>query len=417
MIKKLRIKFILVSMLSILFVLVATMAAINVSNFIAIGNSAKNTINLVLENGFEDGPNEEPQPFDPNTTTNNGVLAAPTEPPAKPDERLLSELFFCVLFNENGEVEDQNYMHMFSLTNEECESMARDILAKKKASGSIDDYRYKKVLVDGKTKVAVVDVHHHIEQAVLALWASIIVAASAYTVLFVLIFFASKAVLKPSEDSYKKQKMFITNASHELKTPLTVISTDVEIIEMDHGESEWTKSIKDQVMLLTTMTNQLVTSARLEEGSDNYTKELFSLSEVAVESVEAFEPSFKNKGLTFHDEIEEGVMMEGNRYLINELFYIFFDNAMKYTKEGGDISVIVKRNKSNNKIEITFSNDVEEDNTVNVDQLFERFYRDPNTKVTGSGIGLSIYKQIVDLHKGKVNAKIENGKIYFFVIF
>ena len=98
---------------------------------------------------------------------------------------------------------------------------------------------------------------------------SMIIAGISYTVLAILMILSSKLVFRTTEESYKKQKAFITNASHELKTPLTIISTDLELVEMDHGKSEWTESIHDQVIRLNTMTKQLVTLSKLDEGNSN----------------------------------------------------------------------------------------------------------------------------------------------------
>ncbi len=403
MIKKLRIKFILISMFSILFVLSATLVAINASNFIAIDNSSNRNIQLVLERGLDEGSGEMPNP-------ESG------EHPLPPDETLMHENYFVVVFNENKEVVNSNYIHIFSVTNEQCEQVAREILDRKSSSGLKGDFKYKKVVEGSNTKVAVLDLYPHLNQARISVWGSLIVGAAAYLVIIALIIIVSKLVIRPSERAYTKQKEFITNASHELKTPLTIISTDVEIIEMDHGQSEWTKSIKDQVQNLTLMTNQLVTSARLEEdNASSYKMEDFSLSEVVQESCEAFAASFKTNQLTLSEDIEEDVVMNGNRYLINELLYIFFDNALKYCEPQGEVKI--KLSKSKGKIEISFSNAVPKDSKINVDQLFDRFYRDPNTKVVGTGIGLAISKQIVELHKGKISASKDGQIITFNITF
>ena len=389
-------------MFSILFVLTATLAAINISNFVAINNSADRNIQLVLERGLDDGPGEIPDP-------ESG------EQPLPPDATLMHENYFVVVFNENSEIVNSNYIHIFSLTNEECETMAREILGYKNNLGRKYDLKYKKVVEGNNTKVAVIDLYQHLSQARISVWGSLIVGLAAYLVILALILISSRLVIRPSEISYTKQKEFITNASHELKTPLTIISTDVEIIEMDHGQSEWTQSIKDQVLNLTQMTNQLVTSARLEEDSaSSYPMEEFNVTEVLEESVEAFAPSLKANELELTQNISKGVTMNGNKYLINELFYIFFDNALKYTQPKGVLEVSLKKNKG--KIEICFANTLPEGNRVQVDQLFDRFYRDPNSKVSGTGIGLAISKQIVELHKGKIEAVQDGNKIEFIVI-
>ena len=181
------------------------------------------------------------------------------------------------------------------------------------------------------------------------------------------------------------------------------------------AQSEWTESIHDQILRLNDMTKQLVTLSRLDEGNtSNYPFAEFSLSKLASESVDSFAPTFKSKQLSFNSDIPSDINMKGNMYLINELFYIFFDNALKYTKSNGEVSLIIKKNASK-KIDITFSNDVE-DNEMDTDQLFERFYRSPNSvSKEGSGIGLSIAKEIVELHKGRINVSVKNGKIYFII--
>ena len=231
-----------------------------------------------------------------------------------------------------------------------------------------------------------------------------------------LIIVSSHVVFKTSEESYRKQKAFITNASHELKTPLTIINTDVEILKMDDVNNEWTDSIEDQVRKLTAMTNQLVTLSKLDEESIKRNSfENLSLTEIANESITAFGPTFEKEGFKFSVDIDEGVAIKGNRNLLNELFYIFLDNAFKYTKPNGEVVLKVKKNKY--KIEINFENDIE-DTEVDVNQVFERFYRSPHfSKKEGSGIGLSIAKEIVNLHKGKIVASIKDKRINFNIVF
>ena len=139
----------------------------------------------------------------------------------------------------------------------------------------------------------------------------------------------------------------------------------------------------------------------------------FDVTDVIQESIDAFAASLKSKHLTLQTKLEEDVILNGNKYLINELLYIFFDNALKYCEEYGEVVVTLKKNK--NKVEIAFANTLPASNKVEVDKLFDRFYRDPENKVSGTGIGLSISKQIVELHKGKIEAVQEGGKIKFIV--
>ena len=401
MIKKLRSRFILVSLLSILFVLAATISAINIYNYSKIEKDSEITLNQAIEDGFNDAPM-----MDGPGGQNKGPR----------DNRLVGNHYFVVAFNEDGSINQSSFNHIFSITDEYGKQLATDVYNGNKIKGKIDYLRYKKEIQNNLTYVAFVDIREQYDTANNFLVTSLIVSSISYVVLAGLIVLASFLVFKPSEESYKKQKRFITNASHELKTPLTIISTDLEIIEMDNGKSEWTESIKDQVQRLTKMTNQLVTLSKMEEEDfKNFPFEEFSLTDLSKQCVESFLPSFEKQQLTLETDIDEDIKYSGNKYLIDELFYIFLDNSLKYAKENGKVCVFVKKG-SKNRINLTFSNDIEDNSEIDTNQLFERFYRSPNTKQTGSGIGLSIASEIVRLHKGKVSAKLDNNQIIFNIV-
>ena len=413
---------------------------------------------LVKQNSFDYTDRGQGQPGQPwgqqGGNPNPGV--PPEEEPERPEEFQFKESdpskddprgqYFITVFNTDGSIE-YTYFHMISVDKEADQQMAMDVIKSKKPSGRIGNYTYK---VDTKTDyarqhyysgtwnttgfrmdyeevdeqvpftatyVAFVDTTESRKSFGNWLMTSVIIALVSYSIIAVLIILSSHVVFKTSEESYRKQKAFITNASHELKTPLTIINTDVEILKMDHGENEWTDSIADQVRRLTMMTNQLVTLSRLDEANmQNYPFTVFSISQLAKESVDAFLPTYEKAGFIFKSDIDEDIDVRANKYLINELFYIFLDNALKYTTPNGDIIFNVKKT-NKNKLEILFSNDTD-DKEVDVNQLFERFYRSPkNSKKEGSGIGLSIAKEIIELHKGKVSASLRNGKIYFNISF
>lgn len=403
MIKKLRLQFILVSMAAIFLVMSAVIMTINFSNFYAIENSTRHNLTELLKRDISDfpGPGEEtPEPGE--------------NPPAMPDE-LIEENFIYATVKEDGTIQD--FVSKFPLNEPECKQLVITYYHRTKNYEKLGSYRYKKAKFDDITKVVIIDVNRNRSQAFISMWGSFVVAGVAYILVLLLILGMSRIILRVNEKAYHNQKEFITNASHELKTPLTIISTDVEIIEMDYGQSEWTRSIKDQVQNLTLMTNQLVTSARLEEdNASSYPMEEFNVTEVVQESIDAFAASLKNRHLVLHTNLEKNVMFNGNRYLINELLFIFFDNALKYCEEHGDVEVSLKKNKNKNKVEISFGNTLPSDHKIEIDKLFDRFYRDPENKVSGTGIGLSISKQIVELHKGKIEAVQEGGKIKFIVI-
>ena len=437
MIRKLRLRFILAALVSILFVLASTIAGINALNYIKTDSETKESLNNIVEfahqmvlfqNRVEPSDQNEEEFFPPVPFFNSNI----------------NEQYFVVVYDEEGTIFTQ-YDNVASgdSDSEARQTMATKIYNASKEEGEVDTYRYKVEYIEDLdmqvrqdwgwqspeenqgdpeyidlkyTYVVFLDTSERMHAFNNYITTSIVIAAISYTVLAVLIILSSKLVFKTTEESYKKQKAFITNASHELKTPLTIISTDLELVEMDHGKSEWTESIHDQVLRLNAMTKQLVTLSRLDEGNvNNYPFTEFSISRLAMESMESFAPTFKNHGLVFSSDVAEEVNMKGNIYLINELFYIFFDNALKYTKKNGEVNLIVKKN-SSRKNEIVFSNDIE-DNEIDTEQIFERFYRSPNSvSKEGSGIGLSIAKEIVELHKGKISVSIKENKINFVIL-
>lgn len=421
MIKKLKLRFILTALVTVLFVLTAAILSIDLYNYIGIQNEAKHSLVLVVDQevGYAD-----PQPYNPTsysydpmpyTYDPNNPNGGWTWPGMENYERLMREHYFVVSFDQNGEINYSDFSHVFSISEEEGKALATDIYKNGSSGGVVRDFRYGRDKRRDNTYIAFIDIHERLNSYYDFVKSSVGISAVGYAVVAGLIVVASFFVFKTNEESYRKQKAFITNASHELKTPLTIINTDIEIIEMDAGKNEWTESIHDQVGRLTRMTNQLVALSKLDEGDlSNYPFSVFSLSALAKECANTFQPTYQKNELTFASDIADSIDIKGNKYLINELFYIFLDNALKYTKEKGNVAFSVKNNK--NKVEIIFSNDIEENSGINPNLLFERFYRSSNSnEKSGSGIGLSIAKEIVDLHKGKISANIKDNRIIFTI--
>ena len=434
MIKKLRLRFIIAALLSILFVLSATIAAININNYIKTENENTSAIreiivrehykteSMLTGGGYMGGrmpggnPTQPGQPQQPNDYSNNVTNR---------------EHYFIVVYNEDSSFRYSNFSHIFTITEEDGMEMAQKFFESGKSSKKEGNLRYhqevKVVYAPGSaiysfppivsTYVVCLDAQDRMHSFDNFLISSLVIAAIAYTALAGLIIISSHFIFKTSEESYRKQKAFVTNASHELKTPLTIISTDLELIKMDHGDNEWIDSIDDQVRRLTIMTKQLVTLSKLDESDlKNFPFTNLSLSKIANESVSSFLPLYEKNNYKFNSDIDEDIEIKGNNNLINELFYIFMDNANKYATPKGEIGLSIKKD-NKNKIKVTFYNDIEDDE-IDVNQMFERFYRSPNSnKKEGSGIGLSIAKEIIDLHKGKVKTSLKDNKIYFEITF
>jgi len=418
MIKKLRYKFILVSLLSVLLVLGSAISAMNIYNYAEIRSDANKNLTSIIESGFDDHsgelvPGEPPQDQQGTQPGAPGEQGQPGKPdgPGEPFEDFMREQYFLVSFDSNGSIVQYDFNHAFKYNQENGLSIAKSFYDAGVPTGKQDNLRFKRVDKNDLTYIAVIDLTLQFEDADFFLVTSSIISSASFVVFAALILLASFIVFKPAAESYKKQKQFITNASHELKTPLTIISTDLELIEMDAGKSEWTESIKDQVERLTNMTNQLVFLSKMEEDDiDNIMMDEIPISEMLSQALDTFSPAFSKANLKLDFSVEKGVTCKGNMNFIDELFQIFLENALKYTKEEGNVFVSLTKEK--NKVYLTFENDVKNGSKIDAKQLFERFYRvDSQTK--GSGIGLSIAKEIVRIHKGEIKASVANDQIIF----
>ena len=196
-----------------------------------------------------------------------------------------------------------------------------------------------------------------------------------------------------------------------MKTPLTIIDANTEVMEMECGENQWSKSTKNQVERLTYLVGQLVTLTRLDEGSENTEKVEFSLSDAVYDVVYPFEVVIDNEEKTLIQNIDENIKFKGDEKSIRQLISILMDNAVKYSSEHGIIKVSL--NERGKKIVLEVFNETEAVEKGSNNVLFERFYRTDksrNSQTGGTGIGLSIAKGIVQNHKGKINAFSDDGK-------
>ncbi len=396
MIQKLRTKLIVASMLSLVLVLTVILGAASVLNYRDITTNADSVLAILQEN---DG--EFPMMMG--------------KKPDKHDEQFSPELpyesrYFTVFLKADGTTSAVNTGKIAAVDTETAISYAQDVLASGDTSGFHDDYRYLAYTVGEETHVIFLDTGREMSSFRRFLYTSAGVSLGGLLAVFLLLLFVSGRIVKPFAETYQKQKQFITDAGHELKTPLTIIDADAQVLEMDVGENEWLSDIQAQTKRLAQLTNSMLMLARMEE-QPQVEKIAFPLSDVVQETAETFGALAKTREKTLSIEIEPMLSLTGDEKAIRQLLSILLDNAVKYADQNGKITVSLKKHK--NHIQISVYNTAQAIDRESLPHLFDRFYRTDasrNSRTGGYGLGLSIASSIVATHKGKIWAETADGK-------
>lgn len=229
----------------------------------------------------------------------------------------------------------------------------------------------------------------------------------------------SKRIVRPVAESYEKQKQFITDAGHELKTPMTIISADADLAEMECGENQWISDIRRQAQRLTDLTNDLIYLSRMEEEQPKLQRIDFPLSDVTEEMAQSFQALAKSQEKEFTLHIQPMISFTGDEKAIRQLLSILLDNALKYSPAGGQLKLVLE--KQGRSIVLLVSNTsaqpIEQDK---LPHLFDRFYRTDQSRSSqtgGYGLGLSIARSIVLAHKGKIRAESGDGRTLTIMIY
>ena len=276
-------------------------------------------------------------------------------------------------------------------------------------------YKYADTL-DGSI-IAFIDTTGEIYAINRLLFITLIVCLAGLAVTFILVtHFADYAVASEAEN-LAKQKDFITNASHELKTPLAVIRANTEMSQMLNGEDEWSVSTMKQIDRMNGLITNLVMISKAEELEDKEQMVSIDASAAVSDSVKSFESVAANSGISLVTDIPSGIMMTADASKIMQLTTLLTDNAIKYCDENGTVKVELAP--ARRGIRLTVTNSYKDGAGVDCDRFFDRFYREDqshNIDKGGYGIGLSIAENICKQYKGSIKASWKNGQISFVCI-
>ena len=322
--------------------------------------------------------------------------------------------FFSIEYDEDGET-NLYQEYIASLSDDDALEFGETIREKNATKGYYKGYRYLKKIDDNKTIILFLNSEKEIQMMKTLLLITIIIATISLIVVFLLVSFFSKYAIAPYIKNIEAQKQFITNASHELKTPLTSISTSADVLNMEYEDNEWVKNIQSQSNKLSKLINNLVTLSRLEEETPFINKSLFSISDALWETSEPFLSLYKANEKTLKQSIEENLTYEGDKQSFQQCISILLDNANKYSPTNDEIILIA--HKKEKRILISVENTCKE-KIEDIDKLFDRFYRNDishSNTVSGNGIGLSIAKATIEKQNGKIYAKQCEDKLKFII--
>ncbi len=403
MIKKMRQRVILASMLAFFAVIALIGISVNVVNYCVVTKNADNTLEAILRN--EENRNDIFMPGNPEENPPMQPFMGFQDPEANYMTR-----FFILRMDKRG-VSWMGLDYIAAINSFDAVEYGEKIIDKRADHGYIDDFRY--IKSDNKDSAIIVflNVSREKQSMKSLLLLTLIVSVVSLAIVFVLVeLFAGRAI-RPIANNIKMQKQFITDASHELKTPLTSISTSLDVISMEHGEDEWTENIKNQTGRMTKLVSELVTLSRLDEDMPLPDKEQFSLSNLGWEIVEIYEAQAKGKNKKFSAEIEDNIDLYGDKAAVGQLLSVLLDNAIRYSDDNGDIRLSIYKKKNKPRIEVF--NTCHYDTPPDTNRLFDRFYRPDESRsreTGGTGVGLSIAKAVVTAHGGTISASCPSGE-------
>ena len=427
MVNKLRKKFVITAMLSLLVILLTMIAVINIVNAVQIVDDADKLLSILsTNNGYfprMEG-NDKLPPSDEFKKHDRGLDAQFGGPfgyehlnNLRSAEMPYQSRYFWVRLSPDGSVDETDTFHVAAIQEETAVEYALAVNSLKADKGFYRSYRYRKTdSEDGNILIIFVDLSFQLLSAYKLLGQSLLIGLLALVAMFILVYLFSGKAVAPVVESLDKQKRFITDAGHELKTPLAIISANVDVIELESGKNEWTGSIRNQIKRMNSLVKNMLTLSRMDEERMHVVYSDFDMSKAVKETAVSFEAIAESASKKYEMDIEDGIHITGDRNAIVQLTSLLLDNAMKYSSENGSIHVILSSDKN---IVLEVSNTSDCIPKGQLDRLFDRFYRADSSRSResgGFGIGLSVARAIATSHGGKIEALRDGDKIIRFVV-
>ena len=434
MVKQLQKKFIISAMLAVTILLVVLIGGINVFNYLTTSGDNDRLMEMLCYsfetstkwNADTTDNTQPPQSINgtqQNTTGVSGNQNNPDFPPQDngtkpPDDKknngfgrhdknaVDSARYAAVAIDKNGNIIRTDVTHISSLTEDEATAITEALKNTAAETGTYSGFQYRiseTKRAEGKV-IILLDNGMQISSFFTVLFISVGAGIFGWLMMLLLVILLSRKTIAPVARSIEKQKQFVTNAGHEIKTPLAIILANTDAMELHNGENKWSKNIRAQTLRLSGLMQNLLMLAKMDESSTKLPMCEFDISTAAEDTVGAFIEPAALKGIMIEQNIKKGIRLSGNRDSIVQLMTVLLDNAVKYTESGGVIRAELYGNEKN--ITLSIANTCEP--IDHPEKLFDRFYRGDSARTQkngGYGIGLSVAQAIAELHKGSITAE------------
>lgn len=410
MMKGLRTKFILLSTASLLLLLAVIITSSSILTYRELVANADAVLDMLADKeAWEEKPMLPKPPKDSmhelpenDTSVRNKRFLGPGR---LSPEAMYESRFFTVIVSTDGKIVNINTENIYMVEKEQAKAYAQTVLHKKYSDGFLGMFRYRKVKRENDICVIFLDCGRRLDTFWQSIAINCLISFVAFLVSMVGIIIFSGKIVRPVAESYEKQKQFISMAGHELKTPLTIVSADAELLGMElMDQNEWLSDICSQIERMTVLTNDLLSLSRMDENRESFMMIAFPISDVVGETVQSFQTLAKSREKTIVFEITPMLSFTGDERGIRQLTGILLDNAIKYSQSA---EIELKLRKKGHSIILSVANRCEPLTEEQLRQLFDRFYRTEQSRNSGNGgygLGLAIAKSIVEAHKGKITA-------------
>ena len=394
MTKALQKKFVVTAMAAITLLLLLLLGAINVVNSVLVSGEIERTLELIWQSeGGGDGLFPPPDP----------APRGPEEGPKNAHDTVLSSNYFLVRYDQEGAVAKVAVSRTSAVTEEEAQELAAQVYAGEREEGQVSRFRYLRREAPQGGGVTVV--FSYIRVLLLSAAAGL----GCWGLMLVFVILLSRRAIRPIAENIERQKQFVTNAGHEIKTPLAIIQSNTEALELYQGESKWSRNIKTQTRRLDGLMKNLLTLARMDEGAGQTKTEDLSLSDLTARAIWDFAQPMEARKLILRADVQPEVWMQGDPAQLEQLLSLLMDNAVKYADEGGTVWVSLQ--KQEKRVCLSVRNTCGTLPDVPPEKLFDRFYRFDaarTQKTGGYGIGLAVARSIAAANRGTLRARYDS---------